>query len=325
MVSVTIGLLLTAGIGSYLVASQRTTEATNHMGEMQERARVALMLISNDLKMVGFWGDFTGSTLVDGGDLTIVSSMSTDCGVRLADGSLLGTFPSTDSVFLPVWAEQASDSDDVTSGFECVESTERTLVAGSDVVSLKRLMGNPDPVLDASRHYFAANTQMAEIFPGDQLAPSEAIMPERQVWEYQHYIYFVDEESGVPSLRRYYLTNKGSGVGVISGSDEGPLVEGIQFMRILFGVDTSDVADGIIDSTLSSDDVDYQYWSEGRVLGAKIYLLVRSLTEDASFSNSADYVMGDITINGGDDHYRRMLVENIVSFRNLALSLDTNL
>jgi type IV pilus assembly protein PilW len=322
MVAVAIGLFLTAVIGSYMVASMRTNEATQHIGEMQERARVALYLISSDLKQVGFWGDFTGNSMISGTDLTVTSAMETDCGIGLSDGSFIGTFPDPHGYFFPLWAEPVADSHGTASGFDCIESASRELVVGSDVISIKRLIGSADPSIATNRHYFAANTQEAEIFPGDGSEPS---FSNQQVWEYQHHIYFIDSLEGTPSLRRYYLSNNDSSLGTMSGVAMGTLVDGIEYMRILFGVDTSSDADGIIDSFVSSGNVDYQYWADGRVLGGKVFLLVRSLTEDANYTNNTSYILGDTTISGEGDHYRRMLVENVISFRNIAISLEADL
>lgn len=114
-------------------------------------------------------------------------------------------------------------------------------VAGSDVISIKRLIGNPvTGGLDANRFYMATNTQQAHLFRGNETAPSEAAMPMRQIWEYQHHVYYLSPNGrGGFELHKRILTADG-GSWLISGA----LVDGIERMVLLFGVDTSNVPDG---------------------------------------------------------------------------------
>lgn len=333
MVSIVIGLFLTAGIGGYLVASLETNEGTYHVGEMQERARIALQLISDDLTAVGFWGDFTGNALVDGDDLTVNATVADDCGVDLDSGDLIGTFPDSNGYFFPLWAGTVS-SGAIDIGFDCVDGTARTLVDGTDVLSIKTVVGNPVDIADVSddRIYFVSNTESALIISEDDGDPG---LDNQQVWEYQHYIYFVDTDaSGMPSLRRYYLVDSsGAGDGQLFGSTgadaESELVQGIEYMRVIFGVDTDE--DGVIDAMMTADEdsnsngtsdlTEFGYWSNEQVVGAKIYLLVRSLTTDGNYTNTNSYTLGDVTIAAANDSYRRMVVENMVSFRNVLINI----
>lgn len=95
------------------------------------------------------------------------------------------------------------------SGFACISSPTR--VANTDVISIKRLIGNPvTGGLDANRFYMATNTQLAHLFRGNETAPSETTMPMRQIWEYQHHVYYLSPNgSGGFELRKRMLTADG--------------------------------------------------------------------------------------------------------------------
>ena len=63
MIALTIGLFLFAGMMSLYSISHETTNDSLDSGELQENGRIAMNLLLKDLRMVGFWGDYTGSIL----------------------------------------------------------------------------------------------------------------------------------------------------------------------------------------------------------------------------------------------------------------------
>jgi len=317
MVVVVIGLFLTAGIAGFLVASQRTTSATAQLGEMQESGRLAMYLISRDLKAVGLWGDFTGNPMVVGSGVTIASSasVSTDCTITSSGGTSEGSLPTSSGHFYNLWAANVPTSATMSSSYTCINpsSSSESLVVDSTVIGIKRLIGSPlddsaTSVPSDTRYYFAANTSEARIFDKDSGFPGDSDIPNRRIWEYQHHVYYLEESGGVPYLRLLWLLK-----GDIK--KDAPLVEGIEQMRLLFGVDND--GDSEIDKFVSADNVADADWRLNRVLAAKLYLLVRALSEDPAFENNNSYQLGDISVSGGGDHYRRLLLQGAVSLRNL--------
>ena len=67
------------------------------------------------------------------------------------------------------------------------------------------------------------------------------------------------------------------------------MAEGIERMTVLFGVDDTPVADGVIDRYVASTNVTEQEWSEGRVVAARVFLLVRSSQASSSYVNNNIY------------------------------------
>ncbi|MGY5452295.1 PilW family protein [Agarivorans sp. MS3-6] len=320
MIAIVIGLFLTAGIGSFLVASQRSTESTYHSEQLMESGRIAMHLITRDLKMVGFFGEYTGNPMVRGAGVTLLAtdiSAANDCRIDWIGGSPEGSFPSSEGRFSSLFVGQVSSSNSLSGQYACV-SDRSNLVVDSDVIGIKRVIGSPKQSaaeLDDDRYYFAANTAGAQIFTVSDPWPTEVAMPGRQIWEYQHIVYYLDvsAQSGLPVLRQLYLDND-SGMKILGN---GPLVEGIERMRVLLGVDTDTTQDGVINDFVAANSISPQQWSEGRVIGAKLFLLVRSLTEDQNYTNTNSYTLGDMPVAAANDHYRRALFESVVSLRNM--------
>ncbi|WP_406610615.1 PilW family protein [Agarivorans sp. JK6] len=320
LIAIVIGLFLTAGISSFLVASQRSTESTYHSEQLMESGRIAMHLITRDLRMVGFFGEYTGNPMVRGSGVELVATDVTaanDCTIDWIGSTPEGSFPSVDGRFSSLFVGQINSSNSLNGQYSCV-SSRSNLVVDSDVIGIKRVIGSPIQSageLDSDRYYFAANAASAQIFTSADPWPTETVMPGRQIWEYQHIVYYLDvsAQSGLPVLRQLYLDNN-SGMQILGS---GPLVEGIERMRVLLGVDTDTTQDGVVNDFVSSDNVTPQQWSEGRVIGAKVFLLVRSLTEDKNYTNGNSYELGDLSVAAANDHYRRALFESVVSLRNM--------
>lgn len=327
IISLSIGLFIIGGITGFLAASKRTTESGFHIEQMLESGRIATELISRDLQLAGFFGEYTGNTMVRGASVNVMVAdlaAADDCIIDWLGTGNEGSFPTVSGRFSAVFVGTVRENNSLNGQYGCV-ADRSDLVMDSDVIGIKRVIGAPladSAEMDKRRFYFAGNSVVAQIFDVDDTWPTEAAMPGRQVWEYQHIAYYLDvsQQSGLPVLRRYHLTrDEGTGEGSIAIEGNGPLVEGVERIRVLLGVDTDLVVDGIVDDYLSPDDVTPQQWSENRVLAAKLFVLVRSLTEDSSYVNNDSYELGDVTVASGGDHYRRMLFQSVVSLRNMVI------
>lgn len=56
MISLTLGLVLLAGIGTLFVYTNRSNRQNEMLASMQDQARFALSTLSRDLSMAGYWG-----------------------------------------------------------------------------------------------------------------------------------------------------------------------------------------------------------------------------------------------------------------------------
>ncbi|MEZ6931608.1 PilW family protein [Aeromonas sp. S16(2024)] len=327
LIAMLIGVFLIGGGLSVFVASRATTEDAFDQSELQENGRIAMRLLTQDLKWAGFWGDYTGSPMVVGLGVTVDAKPSANnC---LNNSGQEGSLPSSVGANRSLWVVRINASKAIVGGaFSCIPVSER--IAGTDVISVKRLIGHALPSLstaadliknDDNKYYMATTTQAAHIFPIDEARGDKSIpvdindekMPNRQFWVYQHFLYYIspNDKTGNPELKKRFLTPNGGSV-VIGGA----MAEGIEKISVLFGVDDSPVPDGVIDRYVATSNVTEQEWSEGRVVAARIFILVRSLQASGSYVNNNVYQVGDVPVFGNGDGYRRLLLESSVSLRN---------
>ncbi|OEC45562.1 pilus assembly protein PilW [Aeromonas sp. DNP9] len=306
-----LGLFLLAGVFTVFVMSRSSSEDAFDQSELQENGRLAIRLISQDIKWAGFFGAYTGQSTQVGSSLSLsagsIVPVSSDC----LDERSVGSLPSNAGPIRGLWVSRVSTTKGL-AGFACIFAADR--VANSDVISIKRLVGRPIPAsegLDTNRFYMATNSQEARVIKGSETRPLFGANNESQIWEYQHYIYYLSQEDGIPVLRKRYLTVNG-GSALIGGA----MAEGVEHMVLMYGVDDSLIPDGRIDRYMSTDQMTTQRWNEGRVLGARLFLLIRAARESSRYKNNNSYQLGNITVNGGGDGYRRLLLESSIALRN---------
>ncbi|HHQ4661511.1 TPA: PilW family protein [Aeromonas veronii] len=311
LISMTMGLFLLAGVFSVFVMSRSSSEDAFDQSELQENGRLAIRLISQDIKWAGFFGAYTGQSTQVGSSLSLSTGSTILSASDCLDERSVGSLPSPLGPIRGLWVSRVSASKGL-SGFTCIDANDR--VANSDVISIKRLVGRPIPAsegLDTNRFYMAANSQEARVIKGSETRPLFGANNESQVWEYQHYIYYLSQEDGIPVLRKRYLTVNG-GSALIGGA----MAEGVEHMVLMYGVDDTLIPDGRIDRYMSTDQMTTQRWNEGRVLGARLFLLIRAARESSRYKNNNSYQLGNITVNGGGDGYRRLLLESSIALRN---------
>lgn len=311
LVAMLLGLFLLAGVFTVFVMSRSSSEDAFDQSELQENGRLAIRLISQDIKWAGFFGAYTGQSTQVGSSLSLSTGSTILSASDCLDERSVGSLPSPLGPIRGLWVSRVSASKGL-SGFTCIDANDR--VANSDVISIKRLVGRPIPAsegLDTNRFYMATNSQEARVIKGSETRPLFGANNESQIWEYQHYIYYLSQEDGIPVLRKRYLTVNG-GSALIGGA----MAEGVEHMVLMYGVDDSLIPDGRIDRYMSTDQMTTQRWNEGRVLGARLFLLIRAARESSRYKNNNSYQLGNITVHGGGDGYRRLLLESSIALRN---------
>ncbi len=313
MVVIAIGLFLTAGLSSIFVASKGSTVSTQQVGELQEKGRFALQIITQDLKHVGFWGEFTGNALEVGNGISIPTNLTSDC----LDSEGHGSFPDATQKFRDLWAFEIPATGSVPMTCADDKASTTTLVRNTDALSIKRVRGLPvTSALDANSYYLISNVSQGSIFAGNiETLPT---MSNSQIWQLVHHVYYLDREvaTDIPRLRRIRLTrDKGMLL------ETTPLIEGVENMQLLFGLDIGDevARDGTADTFVPSDQLTNADWDNGRVVGVKLFLLLRAIEETPGYKNNQTYQVGEKTIKGNGDRFRRLLLSTVVSFRNTIL------
>lgn len=299
MVAMVIGLFLTAGVFTMFNMSSSNVTTTSQLNQLQENGRIALAIMERDITQLGFMGDMTGTDFILGSNTTVDTAISgMDCiGAGLNNATLPNDQPAH---FRLLWG-YTSTSNSATS-LACLSGVK----SDTDVLQLKRLIG-PTAVASATGYYVASTSSQAIFF--NSAAPS-AVLPNARVWEYQHHVYYIDEANSIPMLNRKTLTNLGM------NNDE-QLVEGIENIRFLYGFDND--GDGTPDSFIPASGVSSLMWdNEGfqRLVAIKVYVLVRAIKADSTFTNEATYQLGDKEIDAFKDHFRRKVMSTTVVLEN---------
>jgi len=296
-VSLAIGLALLTGILSVFVGMKTTSTETSGYGELQENGRFALSILSDDLLRQDFWGDYTGT--FDLASLNAVpSAPSTDC---TGEGINNASFPLINGHFRTLWGQTVANA----SILSCITDAK----LGSDVIQLKRVISNPVTVTTSNNYYLVTNISDGELFTGTAIP---AIV-NSQVWEYQHHVYYIKEESQgsnkVPVLMQGRLTTK---------MTFDPIIDGIEMIRFMYGVDTT--GDNIVNAYIAGDNMVDAQWDnkDSQILAVKIYVLARSILPDNKYANSNTYQMGDLPVTV-DDNYRRLLFSSTVTLYNAGI------
>ncbi len=309
MIAIVIGLFIFGGLMSLYVISNETTQDSLDNGELQENGRIGMNLLLRDLRMAGFWGDYTGVPLALNSGVTLSSaannlSSTNDC----LDSRGIGSFPAVSGNLRSVWTVHVDNSGSKGSSLSCISlASGITLAPDSDIIDIKRTQGQSivdTTTLVSDRFYVATTVHALHFFKGTETRPTPTAMPNRQVWEYKRHIYYINVQDGIPELHMLYL---------MDSMIDTAIVRGVERIRILFALDTSLIPDGIIDSFIAPENITQQQWDERRVLGARFFLLVRSIESSAKYVNPNTYLLGDISYTPNDS-FRRLLLQSTVMF-----------
>ncbi|MCH2057742.1 MAG: PilW family protein [Thalassotalea sp.] len=306
-IAMTMGLVLFAGVMSVFVGMRTTSDETSRYGVMQEKGRFVISILSEDLMRQGFFGDL----MVPPSTSVLTSLPAAPVGDCTGDGLNNASFPLAVGSYRTLWGETVTSAS-IMGG--CVTNAK----TNSDVIQLKRTLSSEHTgARTASRYYLVSNYTEGVIIDDDDAMP---VINDSRMFEYQHHIYYVQEETRgndvVPMLYTRTLS---------ANMQSQPLVDGIERIRFMYGVDTD--LDGYVNAFFSADDMNSSGGGAGalwdnassQILAVKMYVLVRDLFADADYTNSTVYQMGagnDGLFTAPDDNYRRMLFSSTVSLYN---------
>jgi type IV pilus assembly protein PilW len=314
-VAMTIGLVIFAGVLSVFVGLRTTTSETSSYGELQENGRFAISVLSDDLLRQDFWGDYTGS--INLSNITPVPNAPVgECTVGINNGS----FPLATGHFRTLWGQTVTSA-------SIMGGCRTDAKIGSDILQLKRVISSPLGLVagntaPANNYYFMSNMDTGSIFaPGDTVPD----IKNAQVWEYQHHIYYIREETQgtntVPVLMQGRLANTLSFA---------PIIDGIEMIRFEYGIDMqidpTDAGYGIVDVYIPANDpvngmTDTLWDNElNRIISVKIYVLARGIREDNKYENKNTYKLGAFNYVV-DDNYRRLLFSSTVTLYNAGMDM----
>ncbi len=286
LVSLVISIFLLAGIVQVYTGNRATFSFTNALAEIQENGRFALDMISQDLRLAGNWGcigfdpddtdnindtldaatvpgydsdfhDFIGEDAITGENNTIVTTFSNSDPLTIRGGK-----PIVGTIMAPFHGV----------GTNTLDVRGSTNFGGNDIILVARCGAN-DLLIDEEADILRVTSSTVNTPTTTTLTvagtKSQQFEGDAVVIELQTVNYFLgDGAGGEPALFRQEFNQAAQ-----------ELVEGIEDMQILYGVDLDD--DQFPNQYLTANNVpDFD-----DVVAIRLQLLVRSIddfvTEDA--------------------------------------------
>ena len=306
LVALIISVFLLGGIVQVYVGNKATFAFTNALAEIQENGRFALDFMSLDLRLVDDWGcvvpnnrpapnNNINNTIGGGNPAGYTSSLHNFTGEEAIEGTngatdtltIRGSKPGQTNVESPFFANTSN---------RLVTDAISTLAAG-DIILVTRCgtnQGRPDIEADillvTSVAPLAGNTQRDYTVGG---AKSQQFENDAAVIELQTVTYSIGVgASGEPALFRAEF-------GVVQ-----ELVEGIEDMQVLYGVDSD------------NDDFPNQYITANNVVdfddvvAVRVALLVRSI-DDFVTESAQTYSYNGVQTTAGDNRIRQVFTTTI--------------
>lgn len=284
MIALTIGLLITLAISALFISMRQSYQQNEAIALMQENARFALELITQDLRHAGFFGDIADPVDIDisRGPATAVDS----CGGGIYNFASAGIVLN--------YGRQITNPDGIAFYNDCVTTAE-IAPSGSSILLAKRSVTTAPASIQSGFVYTYANGSQAQLYsPATPHSLSGGAD-----WEYQPHLYYIDAER---TLQRKYLRYSSGNPSTLVSE---PLAEGIEAFHIEFGIDldrngTPELFYTPADGAASDTTLD-------NAVSATVYILARTQDRVSGMPGGKTYHLGRLALGPyGDNLYRRV-------------------
>lgn len=324
MISIAIGLLILATLSTLFVNQSRTRTELDKANRMIDNGRYALDLLSDNLRLAGFYGGLNPGAA----SAALIATPPDPCSTVAADIS--ASLPFHVQGYNAASTSSAVDLSSTTCSSSSIPTSKK---AGSDVLVIRRastqtvLAASP---VSATRYLqvsqcqyeaFVLLTAPASYNQSKKTCTAANSGPFADLRSIRVQIYFIDANNkagdGIPTLKMTELIDRVTypsasyptyTVGTFTPAI--PLVEGIEYMQIDYGLDTDN--DGAPNSYASTT----TDWS--KVVSAKINIVSRNLDTTPSYTDSKTYSLGTggSVVPGGN--YKRHAYTQVVRLINPA-------
>jgi type IV pilus assembly protein PilW len=322
MVAMTLSLILLAGALSVLYTSRISYFQNERLAGLQESGRTAVELMLRDMRSGGFKGctQYTPS---------FANALSNPTGLLWNFGAPVQGFESTGSATWSPTVDAAIVSPMSGSDILAV----RTTMLGSPAFSLNASMATTTSdlavdrlagdTLDAGQTVMVSDCSSASVFSVtsfDGVGTTATIKHNEsdlqiaypagaQVEPVDTVIYYIRESGTVRNggVHNPALWRK------IGNGDAQEIVEGVESMQVLYGVDTD--GDRLVNSYQKASAV--TNWSN--VISVSIAMLIRSLEPNADKPDKRSYTLLDKVVPAANDRYERTIYTTTVALRNNTL------
>jgi len=327
MISITIGLLLLAGITALMAQQSQASSELEKASRQIENGRYAMQVLQRDIQLAGYYGEYynLGSAptsfpnpcttevtppapelpLSDGLPLPIQgydspSSVPAPLSGCLADsnhvpGTDILVIRHTDTAAIPITSAVAGQIY-LQTGLDVTQNFNKGLGSGSDisVFTYKKMDGTAADLRKYLVHIYFVSPCNVPADGGSTCTGSGD-----------------DNGNPVPTLKRLELSvNNGATAFTIV-----PLVEGIENFQLDYGLDTNN--DGAPDTyttgTYSSDTTAMTPVDWANVMTVRVNLLARNNEKTAGHTDSKTYALGSAgTVGPFNDAYKRRVFSAVV-------------
>jgi type IV pilus assembly protein PilW len=320
MVGIVLGMIIVAALALLFANTSASRTEIERASRQIENGRFAIDLLSDDLRLAGFYGELSVMTI------PAPMALPNPCSIAPADWAA--------AIPVPLHGYDAG-----TTPPPCVTPTVKP---GTDVLVVRRASSCEasiagcaapqvnEPFLQVAR----CGTQVASIANSYRLGLQGMTVFDRQlrdcataapVRKYLVHIYFISTDNGqgspIPTLKRMELTG--------TGFNEVPLVEGIEQLNFEYGIDTD--GDGQTNGYTADPNLyrpagcaacdPLSNWSN--VVAVRINLLARNIDPTPGYTDAKIYTLGLDAANAPvtyepRDSYKRHLFTTLVRLVNVS-------
>lgn len=306
MIAMMLSLVVGAAVITVFVNNSYSFKQDDNILRMQDDARFALSEISRDLSMAGHYAD-----LLLPGSITPDTSLAigTDCGPAGQPNWVYQTVLAGTATSLSVVAVDNATPASALANFSCIAAG--TFQAGTDIVSIKRVVGARTAVPSASNIYLRTNGTVGLLYREPMAgAPVVDVPVPRAEWEYRPSIYYVRNFAnvagdGIPTLCRKVLR------GAAPNMTTECIATGIEDLQIEYGIDTTG------DSNPNLFMPNPNLVQMQAVVSARIFLLARTSNIDTRYTNDKTYVLSNSPAYTPGDTFHRRVFSATVSIQNI--------
>jgi type IV pilus assembly protein PilW len=298
LVAMIVGLFLVAGVLGLFITNKGVYTTTTRATELQENGRFALGYLLNDLRHAYFFGGkhFDSFALAADNESPNNENVDNNCN---GENAVFNVNDSSEQPSAPLRGATATSTDAI----GCIGDARVVNGIPSDILILKLV--RPAPLYSSNdltfgSVYVASNriSGVLRLFTADTVMPSlsdsckgrtEECLPYGAYWQYQFRAYYIRQPQNdrePPALARMILSwDATRGMEVVAEN----LVEGVEGLRLLYGVQTGNEAASFHAAENVSD------WND--VVSVQIHLLLRNTLPDYSYHDLGSYNMGDTDVN----------------------------
>lgn len=338
MVAMTIGLMVVVTIGYVYLGAARVFRSLDAASRIQDNVRYAFERISYDVRMAGFTGcsfrtranvlnppaDWSHG-LFEGAVVGYESGVSTypsDVGGVLRGDALSLVLADNSREYIVASHNPPSAQFQLTANHDLKQGELLVVTDCSHAALFQMTNVNNNNNIATVNHNTGNATTPGNCTKGFGL-PVDCTNPNGTAYEFppgsrilrlKAYTYYIGTNAaGEPALFRRALGT--SGVNATTTADE--VIDGIEDMQILLGVDTSPTADGVVDTYTTADQVPTlapgasagEQWD--RVLAVRVHLLAVSTAQQEVNTQIQPYAYAGASVTPTDRRMRKAFTTTI--------------